>query len=80
LPVGTLDDKSSSLSGSAITCGKRIVNFVPLPNRLFSKLRVFFQYLLRQGIRQQSPLQDMPALSEWHYLPFVFSPDQTDLR
>lgn len=47
-------------------------------NRLFSTLRVFYQYLLRQGVLQQNPLQDVPALSEWNYLPFVFSPEQTD--
>ena len=47
-------------------------------NRLFSTLRVFFQYLLRQEVWQQNPLQDVPALSEWYYIPFVFSPDQID--
>lgn len=47
-------------------------------NRVFSTLRVFFQYLIRQGSCEQNPLQDVPALQEWHYIPFVFSPRQID--
>jgi len=47
-------------------------------NRVFSALRVFFQYLVRQGDFKENPLKDVPPLKEWHYLPFVFSPEQID--
>jgi integrase/recombinase XerD len=47
-------------------------------NRVFSTLRVFFQYLVRQGDFKENPLKDVPPLKEWHYLPFVFSPEQID--
>jgi integrase/recombinase XerD len=30
------------------------------------------------GACGQNPLRDIPALPEWHYMPFVFSPEQTD--
>jgi len=47
-------------------------------NCVFSSLRVFFNYLVRIGSCKENPLHDVPALSEWHYLPFVFSPQQTN--
>lgn len=47
-------------------------------NRVFSTLRVFFQYLVRQGEIKENPLKDIPPLKEWYYLPFIFSPQQTD--
>jgi len=47
-------------------------------NRVYSTLRVFFQYLVRQGDFKENPLKDIPPLKEWHYLPFVFSPKQID--
>jgi integrase/recombinase XerD len=47
-------------------------------NRVFSTLRVFFHYLVRRGDFKENPLKDIPPLKEWHYLPFVFSPEQID--
>ena len=47
-------------------------------NRVFSTLRVFFHYLVRQGEIKENPLKDVPPLKEWYYLPFIFSPQQTD--
>ena len=47
-------------------------------NRVFSTLRVFFNYLVRQGEVKENPLRDVPPLKEWYYLPFIFSPQQTD--
>ena len=47
-------------------------------NRVFSTLRVFFYYLVRQDEIKENPLKDVPPLKEWYYLPFVFSPQQID--
>jgi integrase len=33
---------------------------------------------VRRGIYAQNPLRDIPPLKEIHFIPFVFSPDQTD--
>jgi len=48
-------------------------------NRILSGLRSFFQYLVRQGICDNNPLKDIPPLPERYFVPFVFSPNQTDL-
>jgi integrase len=47
-------------------------------NTILSALRSFFQFLLRQGICEHNPLKDIPPLPERYFVPFVFSPDQTD--
>ena len=47
-------------------------------NAIISSLRVFFQFLIRQGIYAQNPLQDIAQLSENDNIPFIFSPQQTD--
>lgn len=47
-------------------------------NRVFSSVRVFFHYLLRQEYLVENPLQDIPPLKEHRIIPFVFSPAQTD--
>ncbi len=47
-------------------------------NGMFSILRSFFQYLVRQGDCKENPLEDVPPLQQQHYIPFVFSPEQTD--
>jgi len=47
-------------------------------NRVFSTLRVFFNYLVRQGEVKENPLKEVLPLKEWYYLPFIFSPQQTD--
>jgi integrase len=48
-------------------------------NRILSGIRSFFQYLVRQGICDDNPLKDIPPLPERYFVPFVFSPKQTDL-
>ena len=48
-------------------------------NTILSGIRSFFQYLVRQGIRDDNPLKDIPPLPERYFVPFVFSPAQTDL-
>lgn len=47
-------------------------------NRVFSSLRVFFQFLVRRGIYEQNPVQDIPLLPENDIVPFVFTPEQVD--
>ncbi|KPK25248.1 MAG: hypothetical protein AMK69_14810 [Nitrospira bacterium SG8_3] len=47
-------------------------------NRVFSSVRVFFHFLLRQEYVRENPLQDIPPLRENSIIPFVFSPEQTD--
>jgi len=47
-------------------------------NTLLSSLRLFFQFLVRKGIYDQNPLQDIPELAEKDIVPFIFSPMQID--
>jgi site-specific recombinase XerD len=47
-------------------------------NHIFSSIRVFFHYLLRQEHIVENPLQDIPPLKENSIIPFVFSCEQTD--
>jgi len=47
-------------------------------NRVFSSIRVFFNFLLRREYVKDNPLQDVPPLRENSIIPFVFSPEQTD--
>jgi integrase/recombinase XerD len=47
-------------------------------NHVFSSVRVFFHYLVRQDYMVENPLQDIPPLKEHRIIPFVFSPAQTD--
>jgi site-specific recombinase XerD len=47
-------------------------------NTVFSNLRMFFQYLVRKEDFKENPLKDIPRLQQRHYIPFVFSPEQTD--
>ncbi|MBT8334794.1 MAG: tyrosine-type recombinase/integrase, partial [Deltaproteobacteria bacterium] len=47
-------------------------------NRVFSSVRVFFHYLLRQEYVIENPLQDIPPLKENSIIPFVLTPAQTD--
>jgi site-specific recombinase XerD len=48
-------------------------------NTTFSILRGFFKYLVRCGVCPENPLQDVPPLPETYFVPFVFSPEQTEL-
>ena len=47
-------------------------------NGIFSELRSFFKFMVRRGYYTENPLQDVPSLTEKYFIPFVFSPEQTD--
>ena len=47
-------------------------------NKILSALRSFFQFLVRQQICEDNPLKDIPPLPERYFVPFVFSPAQTE--
>ena len=40
--------------------------------------RNFFQFLIRQGLIKENPLQDIPLLKKNAIVPFIFSPKQID--
>lgn len=40
--------------------------------------RNFFQFLIRQGLMKENPLQDIPLLKKNTIVPFIFSPEQID--
>jgi integrase len=45
---------------------------------VLSTTRSFFQYLVRKGTYDQNPLKDIPPPLKRYFVPFVFSPQQTD--
>ena len=45
-------------------------------NNIVASVRVFFNYLVRNGLYKQNPLKDIPYLAENDILPFIFSPEQ----
>ena len=45
-------------------------------NNIVASVRVFFNYLVRNGLYKQNPLKDIPYLPENDILPFIFSPEQ----
>ena len=47
-------------------------------NRMLSHVRGLFDYLVRRQIVATNPLNDIPPVPERYFVPFVFSPDQTD--
>jgi len=47
-------------------------------NVILSALRGFLDYLVRKEIIQYNPIEDIPAVSENAFIPFVFSARQTD--
>ena len=47
-------------------------------NRILSNLRSFFDFLVRRQICEGNPLKDLPPLPKRYFVPFVFSPVQTD--
>lgn len=47
-------------------------------NHILSKVRGFFQFLVRREEYRENPLQDIPPRSERAYIPFVFSPEETE--
>lgn len=48
-------------------------------NRILSATRMFFQYLVRQGVYTANPVKDIPLLPENEIIPFIFSEKQVDL-
>ena len=47
-------------------------------NKIFILLKGFFDYRIRMENTFENPVANIPALSENHYIPFVFSPEQVD--
>ncbi|MCP4577358.1 MAG: tyrosine-type recombinase/integrase, partial [Deltaproteobacteria bacterium] len=47
-------------------------------NVILSAIRGFFNFLIRQGLYTHNPLQDVPPLPETYFIPFVFSPEETN--
>ena len=47
-------------------------------NRMLSHVRSLFDYLVRRQIVAANPLNDIPPMPERYFVPFVFSPEQTD--
>jgi len=48
-------------------------------NGTLSGVRGFFHFLMRQDILADNPLQDIPALNEHAFIPFIFSSHETNL-
>lgn len=48
-------------------------------NRIINTTRKFFQFLIRQGCLNENPVRDIPLLKENTVVPFIFSPEQTEL-
>jgi integrase/recombinase XerD len=48
-------------------------------NNIVASVRVFFNYLVRNGLYQQNPVKDIPYLSENDIMPFIFTPEQINL-
>jgi len=47
-------------------------------NTILSAVRGFFQFRVRQGLCEENPLKDIPALAQRTFIPFLFSVEQTD--
>lgn len=47
-------------------------------NNIVASVRVFFNYLVRNGLYEQNPLKDIPYLPENDILPYIFSPEQVN--
>ncbi len=47
-------------------------------NKHLSVARIFFDYMVRKESIAENPLQDIPSFKENAYIPFIFSPDETD--
>ena len=48
-------------------------------NNIVASVRVFFNYLLRNGLYKQNPLKDIPYLPENDIIPYIFTPEQVNL-
>lgn len=47
-------------------------------NGIMTDIRGFFNYLQRIELLKENPLKDIPPLKEFHFIPFVFSQEQTE--
>lgn len=47
-------------------------------NGILCQVRGFFQFLVRLGAYRENPLEDIPPRPERAYIPFVFSPEETE--
>ena len=45
---------------------------------LLSAVRVFFEYMVRQGHYEQNPVGNIPQLKKNVIVPFIFTPEQTN--
>tara|TARA_B100000614_G_scaffold260358_1_gene287008 strand:- start:720 stop:1694 length:975 start_codon:yes stop_codon:yes gene_type:complete len=56
-----------------LTCENRSIN------TYFRTFKMFFNYLIRGDLIQENPLQEITELPENQIVPFIFSPEETDL-
>ncbi len=47
-------------------------------NTLISAVRTFFNFLVRQGVYETNPLQDIPNIPKKVFVPYVFTPEQVE--
>jgi len=47
-------------------------------NEILLDTRSFFRFMVRKGILEKNPLKDIPRLPKRYFVPFVFSPRQTE--
>jgi len=48
-------------------------------NMSFRMIKIFFNYLIRKDLILENPLQEITELPENQVIPFIFSPEETDL-
>jgi integrase len=48
-------------------------------NEILIDIRGFFRFLVRKGVLDQNPLTDIPRVAKRYFIPFVFSPQQTEV-
>ncbi len=57
---------------------KKLPKNPPTVNTILSGVRGFFQFLVRLDYCSENPLQDVPPLPQIYFIPFVFSPIETE--
>lgn len=58
---------------SDLNCENRSIN------TFFRTFKMFFKYLIRQDLIRKNPIQEIAELPENQIVPFIFSPEETDL-
>lgn len=58
---------------SDLSCENRSIN------TFFRTFKMFFNYLIRRDLIRENPLQEITELPENQIIPFIFSPEETDL-